>query len=255
MPEFLGNNWTGAFFAGICVFFYEATSFTKSEEYLNSDSVRQKTRALGRFLMAHWGLTLKWWVFVLAMFYLGHTLDLVRHNNDTISSQNSDLVAKSRTISAACESDKSDLRVADAKDKSRADTLTDQNRDQQNTINNCQTQALKLLTPALLKIVGTDIDDTPMSGNRQKSIMVLITNKTVTPVDLIFSCDRPLDDANIYFPGVQSGGTRRLAPDRIQFNAYAPPWTPETPLIVKVTYAGTTAPYCVWWDKGERTEK
>lgn len=255
MPEFLGNNWAGAFFAGICVFFYEATSFRKSEEYLNSASFRQRTHALGRFLMAHWGLTLRWWFFVLFMFYLGHTLDLVRQNSDTISSRNADLVDKNRAISAVCESDKGNLRVADAGDKSRGDTLAAQNRDQQNTINSCQTQALKLLTPALLKIVGTDIDDAPLGGNRQKSIMILITNRTVTPVDLIFSCDRPLEDANIYFPGVQSGGTLRLAPDRIQFNAYSPPWTPETPLIVKVTYAGTTAPHCFWWDRGERTEK
>lgn len=258
MPEFLGNNWVGALFAGICVFFYETHSFGKSEPFKNATTPKQQLRSLGAFLMAHWGTTLRWWVFVLAMFYVGHALDLVRQNSGTLSSQNVNLAADKREIISSCASEKSNLRVEVAANKTRADTLDKQNRDQQNTINNCQTQAIKLLTLPPISIHTVE-DDIPIFDGKKTLVFVIgITNRDISPVDVNLSCDADFQsialdsnpNARIHMPSL--GGVEvqmdtrssQITPRLIYIHIGQPPWTAEHPLMYPIVTGGSQRIQC-----------
>jgi hypothetical protein len=87
MPEFLGNNWVGAIFAGLCVFFYKRKEFYKSP-LVNAATPTQKLRLVRDFLVVHWKATLKLWAVVLVSFFVGHILDLVRANDEWLSTHN-----------------------------------------------------------------------------------------------------------------------------------------------------------------------
>jgi hypothetical protein len=240
MPEFLGNNWVGAFFASICVFFYEANKFRDSKQSQETTTLRSKASALGVFLVAHWYATTKWWIFVLVMFYIGHTLDLVRQDSNSLTSQNTQLSTSVTTSNSTCTTEKDDLRVADATDKSKADTLTQQNRDQQNTINQCQEKALALLTPAARDVTVLSFANKQLGvGPDKERTWILLVNQIVTPIRLTVSCDSAFSQGFISVIGNNSSAANQAyTPDRNSFGAMLDTaWTPKSPLLVGIRYS------------------
>ena len=121
------------------------------------------------------------------------------------------------------------------------DTLGKQNRDQQNTINNCQTQAIKLLTPSEQKttVLFFDKED----KNEIKTVrFLLLTNKSVTPVNMRVVCNAYLETAMIGPIGSgnmsMGAGPARLAPNAFDLSVESPAWTPTTPFVAIVHYGG-----------------
>jgi hypothetical protein len=119
--------------------------------------------------------------------------------------------------------------------------LTGQNRDQQNTINHCQENAIKLLAPALQKTTPIVIGKVDAGPGLVKIFSVLLTNKPVSPVDMFFKCDRAITSFAVY-PIPKTPHMATMSPVN-QFTWEArinnPPWTQEAPLMTEVTYQGT----------------
>jgi hypothetical protein len=72
-------------------------------------------------------------------------------------------------------------------------TIEKQNGDQQSTINGCLSQAMKLLTPEPLKITSHELrgllPQSPQPGYKFVISYVVMTNKIITPVRLLVTCE------------------------------------------------------------------
>jgi hypothetical protein len=123
--------------------------------------------------------------------------------------------------------------------------MTNQNRDQQNTINRCQEDALKLLTPAIQKTTGIPLEQTDGGTDKDgrglvKAHFLLLTNKEVSPVDMDVSCDAQISSVNVYpVPVVTHGGSQNRINDSNWEARVGFPWTAEAPLMAEVIYYGT----------------
>jgi hypothetical protein len=127
------------------------------------------------------------------------------------------------------------------------DTLTNQNRDQQNTINSCQTQALKLLTPPSLEMTPFMINDEGSSDHSGHAEFIVLTNLPVTPVRMTINCDRPIQWTQDSILGTSIVNTERTfdgTPNKTTVEIESPPWTAKSPLKVVVFYAGKTGIKC-----------
>ena len=140
----------------------------------------------------------------------------------------------------------SDLRENCAKTEGANGILTKQAADQQNTINNCQTQALKLLTPEAQKTTPLVLEDTVVDGVEHKAKFLILTNKTVTPVRMIVNCNRAVRDgfASILGSGVMTGGTTNQTPTALNVGIDSPAWTPISPMIVAFSYTSSSLIQC-----------
>jgi nitrogen fixation-related uncharacterized protein len=135
----------------------------------------------------------------------------------------------------ACQNDNSRM-------VGRNETLGKQNRDQQDTINNCQTQALKLLTPEAFKITPVTLESPHPGVDAQTWKVLLITNKSVTPIDLIVTCNKRMKGISgevLGGGGVQLyGGADKIMPNAYELHITSPAWTVVTPLELNVSYSG-----------------
>ncbi len=121
--------------------------------------------------------------------------------------------------------------------------LETQNRDQQGTINNCQTQALKLLVPPKWKtsfrLIGGH-DDTLGPSRRYEVLM--LTNKPVFPVMLQVVCARNITSIHASVLG-DTGTTmlktpKQISPANYEISILNPPWTPDAPIVTSLTLGG-----------------
>jgi len=152
-----------------------------------------------------------------------------QHEKDSVQAVQSDLNSKIANIRQDC-----------AKTEGANGVLTKQTADQQSTINNCQTQALKLLTPEEMKIVPL-VTDPPNAGIGEQHVKWLVLiNKAVTPVNLLVQCQKRFvsASASILGSGIMSGGTNRINDFQYQTNISTPIWSPESPLIYTMSYIG-----------------
>ena len=158
--------------------------------------------------------------------------------------------AASHGIQRDLEGQISDWKATCAGFESANGVLTNQNRDQQNTINNCQSDAIKLLTPPPLKIKARvyAIDTKTATFHAQRVNyfeVVAITNKSVTPVDITVSCDqdfRLMGDGPSLGRGimVRAGeGFSRPDSKSVRYKIQSPAWTPDDPVGITV---GTQTP-------------
>jgi|GEM_PF-2008480 len=117
------------------------------------------------------------------------------------------------------------------------DALASQNRDQQNTINNCQTQAVKLLVPIPLQVVPIAITKDKDVDGKWQDVWVVVVNKRTSPVNLAIQCDQNVSDVRVNVPedgrGVRYGtrggeGMSNVALVDLKF----PDATPTNPMIV-----------------------
>jgi len=136
----------------------------------------------------------------------------------------------------------SDWRVKCSSLEGANGVLGSQNRDQQNTINNCQTQALKLLTPEAEKMTVITMYDVSPSAHDRLAEFVLLINKTITPVRLSVVCDKQVTQGmgSPAGGGAFIGRTDLLPPNGLQVGQVGqadPAWTPVSPLMITMHYA------------------
>ena len=123
--------------------------------------------------------------------------------------------------------------------------LTNQNRDQQNTINNCQTQALRLIADTQsLKITDYFLGLVPSQYNQNihgkyHGTFLVLTNKPVSPIRLLVSCDAEIEvSGDILGTGsAMSGGWGGRVTGSLKqygFGLLSPAWTPVNPLLLTV---------------------
>jgi hypothetical protein len=124
------------------------------------------------------------------------------------------------------------------------DTLTTQNRDQQNSINLCQTQAIRRLQPVPDKTVAFPVKSLP---GPNAATYIMLTNKTVSPVTIEVTCDSPITDLQggpinttimTYSPAYLVGK------NAWSFTIATPPWAPDYPIVISFKYPGPNEPKC-----------
>jgi hypothetical protein len=113
---------------------------------------------------------------------------------------------------------------------------------QQGSIDNCQNQALKLLTPEPLKlsVIYSNVGD--QIGSITKIDMILITNKTVDPVSVRLECNKAITSITTRMlsqTGMSIGlGPRRLDAYTFDINYTSPALSPDTAIAVNMTHEG-----------------
>jgi hypothetical protein len=120
-------------------------------------------------------------------------------------------------------------------------TLEGQNRDQQSTINNCQTQALKLLAPEPLKMTLLTMSTAGSGTGEKTSMILLLTNRTITPVGLSFQCNRNIINGYASIVGSKTlMGSTNVVPNSNLMNIQidSPAWSSISPILLVVSYAG-----------------
>lgn len=201
---------------------------------------------VGVFLMTRWRGTLRLWLLILAAFLVGHMFDLVHQNTDSLSNSNRDLIHKITTGESTCSTEKIDLRIAAAQDQTKADTLSTQNRDQQNTINRCQQEALNLMRPPEQRttalVIGTS---TSPDGLSRTVNYLLLTNKDVEPVHMKTKCDADVALADMGSIGVSGlppfgfGNSSHPTNDGSwEIDIASPAWTPTAPFMATIQFSG-----------------
>jgi hypothetical protein len=131
--------------------------------------------------------------------------------------------------------------------------LSNQNRDQQNTINNCQAEALKLLEPKQLAVHIYDLRSLLVSSQEQaevvKSPILLMVNKPVTPVTIVAKCDTPIDDLQAFATAPNMASTLQLnisrdGPNTVVANISSPAITPEAPFVLVLIHKKRDLLHC-----------
>jgi len=112
-----------------------------------------------------------------------------------------------------------------------------QNKDQQGTINNCQDEAIKLLAPQPLRWIPLALDKTGK--------WLLVTNKIVNPVDIVFSCSKQITEADsIVISNPTISKTVQLDSQRWETKISSPAWGPETPILLDIKTLGNGEAVC-----------
>ncbi|MGA3373002.1 MAG: hypothetical protein ABSC48_14695 [Terracidiphilus sp.] len=163
------------------------------------------------------------------------------------------LIEKARSQRVSAEDQKKlleaqvvDLRVECAGFDALSKALQNQNRDQQNTINNCQNQALKLLKPEDAKVYFFPVQSVPSNGAKWV-VYVAVTNKIMTPAYMEVDCDAPILNPQGYALNSQFmmyGGRMNSDGKGFSFTIASPAFAPNQPVGIQYGYAGDKAPNC-----------
>lgn len=108
---------------------------------------------------------------------------------------------------------------------------------QQNTINGCLTQAMKLLTPEPFHLTVLLIDSDKSKSAINTECWLLITNVPKTPVRMVMECNSPIQSASILPLGSAAlGGTGKLNSTTWEATIQSPAWAPTLPLMATIAY-------------------
>jgi hypothetical protein len=129
-----------------------------------------------------------------------------------------------------------------AKTEGENESLGRQNRDQQNTINNCQTEAIRLLQPKSLhwKALALEMaEPDPSNVSLRRSRWLLVTNTTISPVEFSFTCSQPIVSAEAKVVG--SVADTRTVPlgslgnGKWATKIFSPAWSADSPVLIITT--------------------
>jgi hypothetical protein len=140
----------------------------------------------------------------------------------------------------------STLRENCARTEGANGALKQQTVAQQNSINNCQTEALKLLVPAPLKITGVWLkDDNAAITAITDSKLLILTNQTIPEPKIQISCTARIDsistdDTKILgtIAWLPARPTRLTANSFVVFIQGQGPLTPEHPALIAMRHWG-----------------
>jgi hypothetical protein len=162
---------------------------------------------------------------------IGREKDLVSSNH-TIDLMKQDFRFESQRLTSICD-------TRDAVNQ----TLQNQNRSQQGTINGCLSQAIRLIAPPTPHIKSFPTTNAQRPGVPQIDY-ILTTNIQRSPVDLIAQCNFPIVDAE-FTVLTESGGTTQIELGRsvgtmqYQMTISSPAWTASDPLKITLFLGGS----------------
>ena len=140
-----------------------------------------------------------------------------------------------------CSQNESELRIAAAGVNGTNGALQNQNRDQQNTINNCQTQAIKLLQPTAFQWHALALEGAEVSPKTRKQRWILLANKVLSPAEFGFSCSHPIIQAETKIVGsVADAKTVQIDKDHWGSQIRSPAWGPDSPVLIVMTLAASS---------------
>jgi hypothetical protein len=117
-------------------------------------------------------------------------------------------------------------------------TLGQQNRDQQNTINNCQMQALRLLSPEKLRITTAYYGVGESTEVIKRILVVGLINREVTPIDVTLRCNaeiNPIRELSIGTGGAYiNRSVHQIDAHTLRLKLESPSWTPVRPLGIEL---------------------
>jgi hypothetical protein len=251
VPTSLGSTWLGLFFplwgfliAQVVILFSDG--WGKMKTHWRQNVVRGFAVA-----GAAWASLFLWCVITTT--YADHTGLAARvgtlrrtvdadaqHEQNTVAGVRQDLGTQLSTIQQSC-----------AEMKGANGALTKQATDQQGTINNCQTEALKLLAPEPMKLSVFEWSDDITDGVFHKATYLVVTNKPITPVNMIVSCDVALKEGvgSILGSGFMSGGSEVQQQKNLNVNINSPSWPAQTPLRIDLQYTSSRKAKCSFFER------
>lgn len=125
-------------------------------------------------------------------------------------------------------------------------TLQNQSRDQQSTINGCLSQAMKLLTPGPLEWTPKAFEVDRSNSTISVSRWLIFTNKTVPSVDMVITCDSEIQQLSGKVVGDASnaGSGARLSDKSWELRVTSPAWEPTAPVLVNISTRGSGVLTC-----------
>lgn len=166
--------------------------------------------------------------------------DALKSERDTYTTDSNQWRSNYATLQSNCNNLSSQLQYKSGV----VDTLGNQNRDQQNTINKCQSEALQLIAPKDLKVQAYPIDPKTESNSPGMVTMrvLLLVNKPISPVTITISCDGAVRDFNV-IPLTHTNraftteSNSRNNADSMTADISSPTITPDSPFIIQLTRA------------------
>jgi hypothetical protein len=176
---------------------------------------------------------------------------LVHRSHDLREVVNGDALTLQHTKDE-CSGQVSDQKIQNAGLVGANGQLQSQNRDQQNTINNCQTQALKLLAPEPTSITALYMStESTYTEGVLTAKFVLLTNHAITPVKMGVTCDRPIITGYsvILGSGTMLGGSGPTAQKTLDISIESPSWTKISPVLVVMKLPDNKTPICTFTER------
>jgi hypothetical protein len=257
VPASLGSTWIGLFFP-LWIFIVAEIMSGAFNGFKTLKAWLKNTVTAAVTAIAAWGILFlccivgavyrdhNYFVHKAAAFRL-ESVDAKIDRDRSITKAGKDFGSQLSSLQRSCD-----------KTEGRAETLNDQNRDQQTLIAGCQEDAIKRLTPDPQKITPVALERT-FSGEDHVDSYLLITNRPVTPTNIAGFCDVGLDSIEATIlggDGNSSGGSgienpserirfgQVIPPSRIYINFSMPAWTATTPIRMKITYHGPKLTEC-----------
>jgi hypothetical protein len=121
------------------------------------------------------------------------------------------------------------------------DSLSNQNRNQQNLIAGCQQQAIHMLAPEKFEFVNIVWSNETTNGTDHKVSHIFLGNKLITPIHFFIECERPIRDIEYGILGTNGrmGNVKTITPYMVEINIDSPAWTPKSPLKVQYSYTSS----------------
>lgn len=239
MPARVGSNWGGVLFS-IGLFL-----LTELVLWLFGDMKdRWKRNTLIGLAVVGVGWTLLFPISALLTVYDDHQ-NLVGAGRRIRSTFNQRIQSQQDQLTAT--------RLECARWEGQNETLQIQNRDQQNTISGCLTQATKLLTPEPLKITPHYLGQVSMqlfpSAKQPYGSFVVLTNRVITPIRLLVTCEADITASGMVLgTGAMTvggwGGRVTSSSKQYGVGILTPAWTPSNPLLVTVFMNGGIINHC-----------
>jgi len=246
MPATVGSNWLGVLYPLLLFVVAEGLSVI----LFGWPSVKEnwgKTVGVGFAVVGVFWTCLFLWCAVKTTFadhqkLVERVAGLHKNLVDTRSDDASNLSQVGQGLNAQIGKLKQDCAYKEGQNA----TLLNQNRDQQSSINNCQTQALKLLVPEAFKMTPLMMSDEKQSDDVQQAKILMLTNQTVTPVKMRMGCNRVLKSASVWIlgSGTMAGGGGVDVQNIFDIGIDSPAWSTISPLLITVSYAGQAGILC-----------
>lgn len=246
IPATLGSNWLGIVFTVAIVIIGEIIGCFR---YGWRSMVANWKKATGiGFAALGIGYTVVFMLCIVTTIYSDHNIlnahigDLHRsvqgadiHERDAVQKVRDDLGGRLSELKQSC-----------AKTEGANGALVKQASDQQITINNCQTEALKLLVPEALSVTPLTWGDEVKNGVDHHVSYVVLTNKAITPVRMMVICDHPLKSGNTWVmgSGLLSGGGTVTNRNVFDVSIDTPAWTQKSPLRIDLDYTSSSTITC-----------
>jgi len=183
------------------------------------------------------------WCFVRTV-YLDHMtlVQSIAEKRGVIAKTNQTLQETRGSLNSQISDLRSDCSRLDGANK----VLDRQNKDQQNTINNCQSQAINLLKPKPFGWHAIALEKAEEMPTESRSRWLLLANKDISPpLEFRFSCTPSIVSAEVKVVGTAADvRTTKLNEQVWGFQLRSPAWGPDSPILVNTITAKTAETKC-----------